>query len=78
MKLQIQTGQDILNKIKFKAHHDQLRLLRHTYSNYDKVISDINWKETSKQFYYGIIIYYPHLTNSVKQWYDYKLSNFIR
>ena len=32
------------NKIKFKTHHDQLRLIRHEYSNYDSVINDTNWK----------------------------------
>jgi len=71
------TKQDY-NKIKFKNHHDQLRLIRHDYSNYDSVINDNNWKYITVKFVNEIIVNFPQLRNSVKQWAEYKLNNYIR
>ena len=66
------------NKIKFKKHHDQLRLLRHNYSNYDQVINDNNWKYVTVKFVNEIKVHFPHLKNSVVQWAEYKLTDFVR
>lgn len=66
------------NKIKFKTHHDQLRLLRHNFSNYDTVINDDNWKYVTLKFVNEIIIHFPILRNAVKQWASYKITNYIR
>lgn len=71
------TKQDY-NKIKFKAHHDQLRILRHDFSNYDQVINDNNWKQVTLRFANKTIIRFPHLANAVKQWANYKLTNYVR
>ena len=78
MNVKINISEKDFNKIKFKKHHDQLRILRHNFSNYDQLISDDNWKQVTKSFYIQIVKNYPHLTNSVKQWVTYKLSNHIR
>jgi|TARA_R110000744_G_scaffold144536_2_gene256656 hypothetical protein len=66
------------NKIKFKTHHDQLRLIRHEYSNYDSVINDTNWKYVTAKFVNQIAIHFPVLINAAKQWAEYKTTNFVR
>lgn len=66
------------NKIKFKKHHDQLRILRHDFSNYDQIINNNNWKYITVKFVNEIIVNFPQLRNSVKQWAEYKLNNYIR
>ena len=66
------------NKIKFKTHHDQLRLLRHNFSNYDEVINDDNWKYVTIKFVNEIKVHFPKLKNAVIQWANYKLTNYIR
>lgn len=66
------------NKIKFKNHHDQLRLLRHDYSNYDSVINDDNWKYVTTKFVNQITIHFPVLIRAAKQWAEYKLTNYVR
>lgn len=66
------------NKIKFKNHHDQLRLIRHDYSNYDSVINDDNWKYVTLKFVNEITIHFPVLINAAKQWASYKLNNYVR
>ena len=66
------------NKIKFKKHHDILRLLRHNFSNYDTVINDDNWKYVTLKFVNEVIIHFPTLRNAVKQWASYKISNYVR
>ena len=66
------------NKIKFKKHHDILRLLRHNYSNYDQVITDENWKYITIKFVNEIKVHFPTLKNAVVQWAEYKLNSYIR
>lgn len=66
------------NKIKFKKHHDQLRILRHDFSNYDQVINDENWKYVTVKFVNEIAIHFPILKNAAKQWATYKLENYVR
>lgn len=66
------------NKIKFKKHHDQLRLLRHNYSNYDQVINDNNWKYVTIKFVNEIKVHFPQLKNAVVQWAQYKLEDYVR
>ena len=66
------------NKIKFKKHHDQLRILRHDFSNYDQIINDDNWKYVTIKFVNEIKINFPLLKNAVIQWAEYKLTNYIK
>jgi len=66
------------NSIKFKKHHDQLRLLRHDYSNYDSIINDDNWKYVTTKFVNEIAIHFPILIRAAKQWAEYKLTNYVR
>ena len=66
------------NKIKFKKHHDQLRIIRHNHTDYDQVINDDNWKYVTVKFVNLIKTNFPHLKNSVIQWGEYKLTNYIR
>ena len=66
------------NKIKFKTHHDQLRLIRHDYSNYDSIINDDNWKYVTTKFVNEITIHFPILIHAAKQWAVYKLTNYVR
>lgn len=66
------------NKIKFRNHHDQLRLLRHEYSNYDSVINDDNWKYVTTKFVNEICVHFPVLIRAAKQWAEYKLTNYVR
>jgi len=66
------------NSIKFKKHHDQLRLLRHDYSNYDSVITDENWKYVTVKFVNAVAIHFPKLLSAAKQWAEYKLTNYVR
>jgi len=66
------------NKIKFKKPHDILRLLRHNFSNYDKVINDDNWKYVTLKFVNEISVHFPILKPAVKQWASYKINNYIR
>lgn len=69
---------DQYNSIKFKKHHDQLRLLRHDYSNYDVLINSKNWKSVTVQFVKAIAVHFPKLKNSAQQWGEYKLTNYMR
>ena len=69
---------DQYNSIKFKKHHDQLRLLRHDYSNYDTVISDENWKYVTVKFVNAVAIHFPKILSAAKQWAEYKLTNYVR
>lgn len=66
------------NRIKFKKHHEQLAIIRHDFTNYDAIISDVNWKSVTKQFYKLIVNRVPRLSNAVKQWTEYKLTNYER
>lgn len=66
------------NRIKFKKHHEQLAIIRHDFTNYDAIISDVNWKSVTKQFYKLIVNRVPTLSNAVKQWTEYKLTNYER
>ena len=66
------------NKIKFKKPHDILRLLRHNFSNYDTVINDDNWKYITTKFVNEVCIHFPILIPAVKQWANYKLTNYMR
>ena len=60
------------NKIKFKKHHEQLAIIRHDFTNYDTIISDINWKDITIQFNNLISNRLPTLRNAAKQWTNYK------
>ena len=66
------------NSIKFKKHHDQLRLLRHDYSNYDVIINSKNWKSVTVQFVKAIAVHFPQLRSAAQQWGEYKLTNYMR
>ena len=69
---------DQYNSIKFKKHHDQLRLLRHDYSNYDVIINSKNWKSVTVQFVKAIAVHFPQLRSAAQQWGEYKLTNYMR
>jgi len=66
------------NSIKFKAHHDQLRLLRHDYSNYDALINDDNWEAITVKFVKAVCVHFPQLKNAAHQWGINKLTNYVR
>jgi len=66
------------NSIKFKKHHDQLRLLRHNYSNYDVLINSKNWKFVTMQFVRAVAVHFPQLRSAAQQWGEYKLTNYVR
>ena len=74
------TDQDY-NKIKFLNPFQQLRIIRHTYSNYDELakatntlINDVNYNRIAIQFYKQIRIKYPLLANVASKWLDSKLT----
>lgn len=66
------------NRIKFKKPHDQLRILRHDFSNYDHIITDDNWKYITVRFVNEIKVHFPKLKNAAVQWAEYKLTNYVR
>mgnify|MGYP003647044327 FL=1 len=74
------TDQDY-NKIKFLNPFQQLRIIRHTYSNYDELakvtntlINDVNYNRIAIQFYKKVRIKYPLLANVASKWLDSKLT----
>jgi hypothetical protein len=62
------------NKIKFLNPFQQLRIIRHSYSNYDQIITDANWNKVAIQFYKKVRIKYPLLANVASKWLDSKLT----
>ena len=67
------------NKIKFLNPFQQLRIIRHSYSNYDQLINDSNWDKVAIQFYKKVRVKYPSLANVASKWVHSKLTvNEIR
>lgn len=62
------------NKIKFLNPFQQLRIIRHSYSNYDQIINDSNWDKVAIQFYKKVRVKYPSLSNVASKWVHSKLT----
>ena len=74
MNLNITFNKEVHNKIKFLNPYKQLRVLRHEYSNYDKVITNENWKQVSISFYKQISKVYPKINTIANTWLNDKLK----
>ena len=77
--VQINITEKEYNKIKFLNPFQQLRIIRHSYSNYDTLINDNNWNKLAIQFYKQVRVKYPSLANVASKWVHSKLTiNEIR